>query len=71
MSSGAHPRGELAQPVAQINYPNERIPYTRVTEFRHLTGQPADVSTIAYEFPTADGEPYYPIPRAQNRARIS
>ena len=51
----------------QINYPNERIPYTRVTEFRHLTGQVADFSTLAYEFPTADGDPYYPIPRPENR----
>lgn len=61
------PGGRLAQPVAQINYPNERIPYTRVTEFRHLTGQAAEVSTLAYEFPVAEGEPYYPIPRPQNR----
>jgi UDP-galactopyranose mutase len=63
----ATPGGRLAQPVAQVNYPHERIPYTRVTEFRHLTGQVADVSTLAYEFPVADGEPYYPIPRPQNR----
>jgi UDP-galactopyranose mutase len=61
------PGGGLAQPVAQVNYPNERVPYTRVTEFRHLTGQRADVSTLAYEYPTADGDPYYPIPRPQNR----
>lgn len=61
------PGGGLAQPVAQVNYPNERVPYTRVTEFRHLTGQVADVSTLAYEYPTADGDPYYPIPRPQNR----
>jgi UDP-galactopyranose mutase len=63
----ATPGGRLAQPVAQVNYPNERIPYTRVTEFRHLTGQVAEVSTLAYEFPVAEGEPYYPIPRPQNR----
>ncbi len=63
----ATPGGRLAQPVAQVNYPNERIGYTRVTEFRHLTGQAADVSTLAYEFPVAEGEPYYPIPRPQNR----
>jgi len=63
----ATPGGRFAQPVAQVNYPNERIAYTRVTEFRHLTGQPAEVSTLAYEFPVADGEPYYPIPRPQNR----
>ena len=35
----ATPGGRLVQPVAVINYPNERIPFTRVTEFRHLTGQ--------------------------------
>jgi UDP-galactopyranose mutase len=63
----ATPGGRLAQPVGTVNYPNERIPYTRVTEFRHLTGQRVGVSTLAYEFPAAEGEPYYPIPRPQNR----
>ena len=61
------PDGRFAQPVAQVNYPHERIPYTRVTEFRQLTGQQATVSTLAYEFPTDEGEPYYPIPRPENR----
>jgi UDP-galactopyranose mutase len=61
------PGGRLAQPVAQVNYPNERIGYTRVTEFRHLTGQNAEMSTLAYEFPEAEGDPYYPIPRPANR----
>ncbi len=61
------PGGRLAHPVAQINYPNERIPYTRVTEYRHLTGQSAEVSTLAYEYPMAEGDPYYPIPRPENR----
>jgi len=52
------PGGRLVHPVAQINYPNERIPYTRVTEYRHLTGQSAEVSTLAYEYPMAEGDPY-------------
>jgi UDP-galactopyranose mutase len=64
----ATPGGRLVQPVAVVNYPNERIPYTRVAEFRHLTGQVADVSSLAYEFPSATGDPYYPIPRPENRA---
>jgi UDP-galactopyranose mutase len=64
----ATPGGRLVQPAAVVNYPNERIPYTRVAEFRHLTGQVADVSTLAYEFPSAEGEPYYPVPRPENRA---
>jgi UDP-galactopyranose mutase len=61
------PGGRLVHPVAQINYPNERIPYTRVTEYRHLTGQFAQVSTLAYEYPMDEGDPYYPIPRPENR----
>lgn len=63
----ATPGGRLVQPVAVVNYPNALIPYTRVTEFRHLTGQVHDFSTLTYEFPTADGDPYYPIPRPENR----
>ena len=63
----ATPGGRLVQPVAVINYPNERTPHTRVTEFRHLTGQVSDFSTLTYEYPTAEGDPYYPIPRPENR----
>jgi len=63
----ATPGGRLVQPVAVVNYPNGLIPYTRVTEFRHLTGQVHDFSTLTYEFPTAEGDPYYPIPRPENR----
>jgi UDP-galactopyranose mutase len=48
------------QPVAVINYPNDYA-YTRVTEFKHLTGQEHAKSTLVYEFPTAEGDPYYPI----------
>jgi UDP-galactopyranose mutase len=56
---------ELHQPVAVINYPNE-YPYTRVTEFKHLTGQKHSKTTLVYEYPTQDGDPYYPIPRPEN-----
>ncbi len=59
--------GGLLQPVAQINYPGAEYEYTRTTEFRHLTGESAEHTTIAYEYPTADGEPYYPVPRRENR----
>jgi UDP-galactopyranose mutase len=61
------PGGRLVQPTGTVNYPHERIPYTRVTEFRHLTGQSAETSTLAYEYPSAEGDPYYPIPRPENR----
>lgn len=53
------------QPVAVINYPNQH-PYTRVTEFKHLTGQEHNKTTLVYEYPCADGDPYYPIPRPEN-----
>jgi len=52
---------ELLQPVATVNYPNEHE-YTRSTEFRHMTGQVADGTTLCREYPQSDGDPYYPIP---------
>lgn len=53
------------QPSAVINYPNEHA-YTRVTEFKYLTGQEHRKTSIVYEYPCAEGDPYYPIPQAQN-----
>ena len=53
------------QPVAVINYPNDH-PYTRVTEFKHLTGQQHPRTTLVYEYPKAEGDPYYPVPKAEN-----
>ncbi len=53
------------QPVAVVNYPNEHA-YTRVTEFKHLTGQTHPRTSLVYEYPCSDGDPYYPIPRAEN-----
>lgn len=59
---------ERFQPVAVVNYPNEHA-YTRITEFKHLTGQTHTKTSIVHEFPCSDGDPYYPVPRAEN-ARI-
>ena len=59
------PATSLQQPVAVINYPNDHL-YTRVTEFRHITGQEHSRSTLVYEHPQAEGDPYYPIPRPDN-----
>ena len=53
------------QPVGTVNYPNEHL-YTRITEFKHLTGQRHTGTSIVREYPTAEGEPYYPIPRREN-----
>jgi UDP-galactopyranose mutase len=54
------------QDAPVVNYPNENA-YTRVTEFKWLTGQEHPKTSIVYEYPTTDGDPYYPIPRADNQ----
>jgi len=56
---------DFIQPIATINYP-EVHPYTRSTEFKYLTGQIHHKTTVVYEYPQAEGDPYYPIPRREN-----
>lgn len=58
---------EYVQQTGTINYPNEQL-YTRTTEFKHITGQKHAKTTIVYEYPKADGDPYYPVPRPENAA---
>ncbi|HVG33397.1 MAG TPA: UDP-galactopyranose mutase [Pyrinomonadaceae bacterium] len=53
------------QPAPVVNYPNEHL-YTRITEFKYLTGQEHSKTSIVYEFPQAEGDPYYPVPRKEN-----
>jgi UDP-galactopyranose mutase len=53
------------QAGAVINYPNEHA-YTRITEFKYLTGQQHDKTSVVYEYPSAEGDPYYPIPQPEN-----
>jgi len=63
------PDGGYLQPVGSINEPSPDVPYTRTTEFRHITGQiPHGHTTLAVEFPRAEGDPYYPIPNDETRA---
>jgi UDP-galactopyranose mutase len=57
----------VAQPAPVINYPNENA-YTRVTEFKYLSGQEHPKTTRVYEYSSADGDPYYPVPRPENAA---
>ncbi|GAA6618843.1 UDP-galactopyranose mutase [Scytonema sp. NUACC26] len=54
------------QQAPVINYPNEHL-YTRVTEFKYLTGQEHHKTSIVYEYPKAEGDPYYPVPRPENQ----
>ncbi|MBV8072045.1 MAG: UDP-galactopyranose mutase [Acidobacteriaceae bacterium] len=56
---------EFLQPVAVVNYPNDHS-YTRITEFKYLTGQAHRQTSIVYEYPAAQGDPYYPVPTPEN-----
>lgn len=57
---------DIYQKTGTINYPISNL-YTRITEFKYLTGQKHAKTTIVYEYPTAEGDPYYPIPRKENQ----
>ena len=58
------------QPAMQVNYPNAEIPFTRIVEIKHATGQQIGTSTIVREYPkdwTPDDEPFYPVPTSESR----
>jgi len=57
---------EVFQDAPVVNYPDEQVKHTRITEFKYLTGQQHEKTSIVYEYPRAEGDPYYPIPRPQN-----
>ncbi|MDQ3322384.1 MAG: UDP-galactopyranose mutase [Acidobacteriota bacterium] len=56
---------EQFQTAPVVNYPNEQA-FTRITEFKYLTGQEHKKTSVVYEFPQAEGDPYYPVPRKEN-----
>ncbi len=58
---------EVYQPVGVVNYPQTED-YTRITEYKYLTGQVHPKTAITYEYPSDQGDPYYPIPRPENQA---
>jgi len=62
-----------AQPVGTVNYPNDHA-YTRITEFKHLTGQETPGTVLVEEYPQSHepgkNEPYYPIPTPGNAERL-
>lgn len=60
---------ERFQAAAVVNYPDQAVPHTRITEYKYLTGQNAPVTSITTEYPSAVGDPYYPVPRPENQAR--
>jgi UDP-galactopyranose mutase len=58
------------QSAAVVNHPDEATAHTRITEHKYITGQAHPMTTITYETPRADGEPYYPVPRPENEALL-
>jgi UDP-galactopyranose mutase len=58
---------EWYQQTGTVNYPDESVPYTRISEYKYLTGQDSSRTTITREYPAAEGDPYYPIPRPENQ----
>jgi len=58
---------ERFQSTGTVNYPQTED-YTRITEYKYLTGQVHPRTSLTYEYPTAEGDPYYPIPRPENQA---
>jgi len=56
---------EQFQAVGTVNYPND-YGYTRISEFKHITGQVHPKTSVVYEYPRAEGDPYYPVPRPEN-----
>jgi len=63
----SHQDIDQLQSVGTVNYPNDHA-YTRITEFKHLTGSKAKGTSYVHEFPSSEGAPYYPIPRQENEA---
>jgi UDP-galactopyranose mutase len=58
---------EFYQSNSVINYPNEEE-FTRIVEYKYITGQKHPKTTIVKEYTTDEGEPYYPVPNPRNQA---
>lgn len=62
---------EYFQEICTVNYPNN-YDFTRITEFKYMTKQKSNMTTIVKEFPMQYDykneklEPYYPIPKEEN-----
>jgi UDP-galactopyranose mutase len=61
-----HVNSSMYQQTGTVNYPAPDVGHTRITEFKHLTGQSHPGTSIVYEYPSSNGEPFYPVPDEQN-----
>jgi len=58
------------QGVAVVNYPDEKVKWTRIVEHKHFTGSKSNGTAITYEYPVEynkDKVPYYPINNDKNQ----
>ena len=59
---------EYFQETSQVNYTDIEVPFTRIVEYKHLLNQKSTNTTIIKEYPSEEGEPYYPVPSPRNMA---
>ncbi len=59
---------ESFQDAAVVNYVEEKPEFTRITEYKKITGQESEITTISKEYPNFKGEPYYPIINESNNS---
>lgn len=57
---------EFALPTGTINYPQTEA-FTRISEYKHMTGQVHPKTAITREYSSATGDPYYPILRPESQ----
>jgi UDP-galactopyranose mutase len=62
-------RQEFYQDISQVNYVEKSVDYTRVVEHKLLNQQTSATTTISFEYPQQEGEPFYPVPTNDNRSR--
>ena len=55
------------QPASQVNHVSLKDRFTRTVEYKQITEQKADSTTISIEYPQVEGEPFYPIPTEVHR----
>ena len=55
------------QSTAQVNYVDYSESFTRVVEHKYLSDKESKNTTVSFEYPQDEGEPYYPIPREENQ----
>ena len=58
---------EWALPTGTTNYPQTED-FTRISEYKHMTGQVHPKTAITREFPSGEGDPYYPILHPESAA---